>query len=88
MVHQENYDVDSDKSRFVMNRKSPNSLSIEVSFGKNHIFATTHEDHPQQPFAFQSYLTSTQNIDLGSLLLSLKSLTRRGDQYVNLRKHT
>ena len=45
---------------------------------------TTHEDHLHPPLNGQWDLTYTQNIESGSFLCSLKYLTLRGDQVVNI----
>ena len=71
-------------SRFTIYSKTTESPSIEISPGKIQLFATTHEDHMHPPCTGQWDLTSEHNIDLGSLLYSLKSLTLRGDQFFNL----
>ena len=86
MVQREIFDLAPATSRFKMDRKTTNSQSIEASPGKIYLFTTTHEDHLHPPCTGQWDLTSAQNIDLGSLLRSLKSFTLRGYQVFNLRK--
>ena len=78
------FELDPATSGFTMDRKTPDSPSIEASPGKYHIFAATHEDHLHPPFTGQWDLTSTHNIDLGSLLRFLKYITLCGDQVINL----
>ena len=86
MVQRESVDLAPDTNRLTMDRKTPDSTSIEASHVTNNIFVKTHEDHLYPPFTIQWALISAQNIDLGSFLCSLKSLTLRGDQVVNLCK--
>ena len=84
MVQRKIFHIDPATSIFAMDSKTSDSPSIESSPVNNHIFATTYEDHMHPPCTGQWYLMSAHNIYLGSLLRSIKYITLRGDQVVNL----
>ena len=85
MFQCESFELAPTTSRLNITRKSSEtSTSIEASPGTNIRFATTHKYHTYPPCTGQWYLTSTNNIDLCSLLCYLKYITLHGYIVLNL----